>query len=82
MTGCLKGCVVGWMEELMDRQVDRWKAQLINKQLTEEIIEQIKIFMHNLVLQQSLQVGEYASSGCPPPRTLDNVLMRERPISV
>lgn len=54
------------MEELMDGQVDRWKAQLINKQLTEEIIEQIKIFMHNLVLQQSLQAGEYASSGCPP----------------
>ena len=67
MTGCLKVWVVGWMEELMDGQVDRWKAQLINKQLTEEIIEQIKIFMHNLVLQQSLQAGEYASSGCPPP---------------
>lgn len=79
MTGCLKGWVVGWMKELMNGQVDRWKAQLINKQLTEEMTEQIKSFIHNLVLQQSHQVEECFPR--LPPWTLGNVLMRERPIS-
>lgn len=41
--------------------------------------EQIKSFIHNLVLQQSLQVEECFPR--LPPWTLGNVLMRERPIS-
>lgn len=41
--------------------------------------EQIKSFIYNLVLQQSLQVEECFPR--LPPWTLGNVLMRERPIS-